>query len=190
MRIGEVLFFSPNFRFWDLDFDNTPVILKAFQDRVEGFYLAPARRLLSTGDAFACGLICAASIDFLAKFSLTEEGVGNRITSWLEQNIPVFAKPDPGNPSRTLARRFYDDFRNGLVHEGRIKNLGQFSLECKDLIGFVDAAMVVNPELLLDAISRAFHRYCQVLASDPVKCDRLMTQLQTDFQKEIAAARK
>ena len=33
-----------------------------------------------------------------------------------------------------LAERFYEDFCNGLVHEGRVKNGDQFSLEVDETV--------------------------------------------------------
>ncbi len=36
--------------------------------------------------------------------------------------------------SDELAARFYDDFRNGLVHEAKIKQGGQFSLELQSTV--------------------------------------------------------
>ena len=40
MRMGDALYFSPNFRFAQLNFDDTKMLIEAFQDRVEG--LSPA----------------------------------------------------------------------------------------------------------------------------------------------------
>lgn len=42
MRIGDTLFFSPNYPFRDLDFTNPDHIALAFKDRLEWFYLFPS----------------------------------------------------------------------------------------------------------------------------------------------------
>jgi len=186
MRVGEVLYFSPKFRFSELDFNDAETLIRAFSDRVDGFYLEPARRLLQAGDAFACGLMCCTSIDFLARY---ESVTGSRITEWLKKNVPEFDKPDPQDSRRTVACRFEADFRNGLAHEGRIKNLGQFSLDRRTLLRFVDSAMIVNPCLLLEAIRTAFAKYCTDLQSDQSALENLISRLKSDFSQEIAASR-
>jgi hypothetical protein len=66
MRIGDVLYFSPRFRFIDLDPGEAAGFVGALKDRLKGFYLDPAARLLDSGDAFAAGLLCCADVDFIA----------------------------------------------------------------------------------------------------------------------------
>jgi len=186
MNIGEILYFSPRFRFSEIDFNDAGKLIGAFRDRVEGFYLEPARRLVQAGDAFACGLLCCASMDFLARY----QGVGgSRITEWLKKNVPEFDEPDPQDGRRTLACRFEVDFRNGLDHEGRIKNLGQFSLDQQTVLRFVDSGMIVNPRLLLEAIRAAFAKYCTHLQSDQGSLQNLISRLKSDFSQEIAASK-
>ncbi len=82
MRVGDVLFFSPRFRFADLDFDDQAKLVEAFRDRAFGFYLTPAFKLLQQRDAFAGGLVCCSAIDFLAKYAIGG-GVGYRIIEFL-----------------------------------------------------------------------------------------------------------
>jgi hypothetical protein len=60
-RIGDVLYFSPRYRFHDLDFHEAKAIIEAFQDRVEGFYLLPASRLIEKRHASAGGLVLRGS---------------------------------------------------------------------------------------------------------------------------------
>jgi len=64
---------------------------------------------------FATGVLCITTIDFLAKFLYND---ANRMIKWLKKNIKEFRKVDPNYKSRTLADRFYDEFRNGLIHKG------------------------------------------------------------------------
>lgn len=56
MRIGEVLFFSPHFKFVELNFDVVDSLIEAFRERVYGFYLRPAERSTGAEDAFAGGI--------------------------------------------------------------------------------------------------------------------------------------
>jgi hypothetical protein len=177
MRIGDVLYFSPRFRFSDLDVDDSEKLIEALQDRLMGFYLAPASRLLGTGDAFAAGLLCCTAIDFVALCSGDEHPDG-----WLRKNIPDFGDDE------ALAGNFWNWFRHGLVHEGRIKAFGQFSLDFPRLLNVVGPALVVNPQLLLEAIQGAFQSYFEQL--DETQSARLVKRLQRYFRAEIAAARE
>ena len=141
-----------------------------------GFYLQPASRLLETGDAFAAGLLCCAAVDFVALCS------GDKPAAWFCENISDFGD------DRKLAERFWIWFRHGLVHEGRIKAFGQFSLDFPKLLKVVGPALVVNPRLLVDAVCESFERYFQQL-DQPQSC-RLVQRLQRYFRAEIAAARE
>jgi hypothetical protein len=44
---------------------NDDLIALAFQDRVDGFYFAPAARLITSSDAFAAGLVIFAGVEFV-----------------------------------------------------------------------------------------------------------------------------
>lgn len=190
MRIGDILYFSPKYRFIDLRWHETENLLDAFADRVQGFYLCPARQLAEHRYAFACGVICVAAIDFIARLVTGEKNsVRARIEKWLSNNIPAFGEPDPDNINQTRARRFYEDFRNKLIHEGRIGNLGQFSLDTKDMVSFVDDAMIVNPEYLLCQLENSFNSYLQQLSQKPEIFEMFRQTLQDDFAKEIERAR-
>ena len=175
MRIGDILYFSPRFKFADLNLADTQKVVEAFRDRIEGFYLRPAFRLLDAGDAFAGGLLCCVSIEVIAKFS------GNVSPSiWLQNNVEEFAV------DRRLADRFWSHYRDGLAHEGRIRHLGQFSLESPEMIRVAGPVLVVNPRLLLETIRTAFNASYERL--DPDGTARLINHLSRYFRGEIEAA--
>ena len=150
MRVGDVLFFSPRFSFAKLDLDDPATLIDALQDRVEGYYLKPAARCLASGDTFAGGLVCCAAIDFL---SLVCED--KRPSDWLNTHVPEF------NKHAGVADEFWIHFRHGLMHEGYIKSQGQFSLHAPELLMNEGPAIVINPQLLVEAVDRAFREYSQ-----------------------------
>ena len=43
------------------------------------------------------------------------------------------------------AKILNDDYRNGLIHEGRIKNMGQFCYDIDELISIGQGNSMVNP---------------------------------------------
>ncbi len=67
MKIGEMLYFSPKYKFSDLKWDDKKTLIEAFKDRVRGFYLEPARQLNDAKKGFATGVLCVTTIDFLAR---------------------------------------------------------------------------------------------------------------------------
>jgi hypothetical protein len=149
MRIGDVLWFSPKFRFADIDFDNAATLMEAFRDRVEGFFLRPAERSLDAEDAFAGGLVCCAAIEFIATVSGTEHP-----STWLQAQVAGFQR------DQKLAAKFWNYFRDGLAHEGRVKShsqfSGEFSLEISQMLIADDSVLVVNPRLFLNLLELPF----------------------------------
>jgi hypothetical protein len=129
-------------------------------------------------------LVCVTTIDFIARISIGENDK-NRFEKWLCNNIPHFNKKDPNNGNKTLAKRFYEEFRNGLVHEGRIKGCGQFSYEFKDTISVNDGAMLINPEILLKDIKKAFEEYIREVKENQKTFIELKEALKRDFQGDV-----
>lgn len=166
-------------------------LIDAFRDRVYGYYLEPAKSLNSVPHGFGCGLLCAATIDLLARpeyakydESRKEDVVkGKDYIKWLKGNIKDFAKED-------YAERFYKYFRCGLVHEGRIKELGQFSYD-KDGFIFVEGDVtIIHPEKLLDKIEEAFQMYMDRLEKDQTAYSQFRDRLAKDFKEEVDRAKR
>jgi hypothetical protein len=175
MRIGDVLYFSPRYRFEDLNFDDAPTTVAALHDRLIGFYLAPASRLAEVNDAFAAGLLCCAAIDFIALCAGDEPQV------WLAKNIEAFS-------DETLANQFWIRFRHGLMHEGRVKAFGEFSLDLPALATVQGPALIINPRRLQQATQDALTAYLEKL--DGADTERVLKRLRRYFQAEIDVAVK
>jgi hypothetical protein len=192
MRIGDMLYFSPKHKFLNLKWDDKKTLTDAFKNRVEGFYIEPTKKLNGDKNWFAVGVMCVTTIDFLARIKTgLLDDVGKRFEDWLRSNIKDFDSSDPDNLSRTLAYRFYDEFRNGLVHEGRIKNAGQFSY-CfeEELVKVEDGIMVVNPGLLLNAIISSFEKYMHHVENEEFAFHQLRYALIRDFEKDVEYANR
>ncbi len=186
MRINEILHFSPKYKYSELDWDNKQNLIETFIDRVEGYYIQPAELLNQDKKGFAIGVLCIATIDFLAKFLHTG---ANRMKKWLKKNIKAFNEIDPNLKSRTLADRFYDEFRNGLIHEGRIKNVGQFSYDFPEIIKVEKHVMIVNPEMLLSDLKTIIENYINRIKDSESEFLRFKECLIKDFTKEIDYAK-
>lgn len=163
-NINGKLHFSPRYTFEDFEYglasNDKDFLIKAFTDRICGFYIKPATKLICVNkdeSAFAVGVLCVSTIDCLASITYKNEGVGDRFKKWVTKNLTEFDKHD--YTCGTLACRFYNEFRNGLIHEGRIKNRGQFSNVYKELVDTSEGIMLINPENLLNKINDIFEKY-------------------------------
>lgn len=177
MRINDFLYFSPNYKFEDIDLNDKELLIDAFEDRVKGFYLEPASILNAQKKAFATGILCVTLIDSLSRLHENQNNVGDRMAIWLINNIPEFNKD--------LAKNFYKNFRNGLVHEGRIKNGCQFSCETNRLVHQEEEIVVINVDLLLKRIYYVFDLYITQLRNDHDKFRVLKKQIEGDFSKDL-----
>jgi len=190
MRVGDILYFSPKYKFSVLNWDDKKILIDAFKDRVKGFYIEPAEKLNDDKNGFAAGVLCVTTIDFLARITIGSDNAGERIERWLRKCITEFNQNDPDDRSRTLARRFYKEFRNGLVHEGRIKSCGQFSDNYSELIHREDKIIVINPVLLLEAIKTSFGTYMDNVENDTSLFHRFRCALIRDFGDDVEWAKR
>ena len=206
-REGELLY-TPSCTFEDLkkaiDNGDKEKIIRMFKERVEELYLKPAKLLIEkaedTGESkadrnknmgfvFSAGLICVSVIDFLGRYYMgcPNKDVRCRFICWL---LSYMQPPFYGY----LANKFYEDFRNGLVHECRIKNGGEFSLnEGETIREEVDdngvRYLVVNPEKLLKKLDDGFKNYLDDLQQDENMLSQLIECLKKDFKKDFRKRR-
>lgn len=172
MRIGDILFFAPGVKFDEVDLNGTG-LTRQFERRIIGFYLEPADRCASEGFPFAAGVILVSCIDALARFRFGG-AVGTRFKAFLANELASFSHGD-------LSTRFYDEFRNGLVHEARIKEGGQFTLDATQTVQSSGNLLLVNPRHLGVEVHSALDRYVMLLNGDPVELQKLATNLAGDL---------
>ena len=172
-----------------LDGDDKDKVMELFKERVKELYLEPARLLIehakycknNMGFLFSAGLICVSTIDFLSRFyaGCPENKVRERFVDW----ISVYMKP---HFDKKLATKFYEDFRNGLVHECRIKNGGEFTLRSEEVIYIVDQKYLrVNPRNLLYLVYEGFEEYVNDIKNDEVLYEELKNCLMKDFENDF-----
>jgi len=179
MRIGDILYFAPGIRFDQVDLNGTD-LPQQFDCRIVGFYLEPADRCAQHGFAFAAGVVIVSCIDALARVRFGGK-VGTRFKKFVRNELPSFA---PGN----FADRFYDDFRNGLVHEARIKNGGQFTLDADQTVQSVNGLLLVNPQHLSAELRVWLASYVSSLTSNIAGRQKLAKKLGADLAADFQAA--
>jgi len=125
------------------------------------------------GHAFAAGVLVLACVDALARMQTGIIAVKKRYLAFARSCLQSFATGD-------LAERLYEDFRNGLIHEGRIKAGAQFSLEIPDTVMTLEQIMVVNPVRLADEVSSALTAFISTLQHDTKAREKLSLSLIED----------
>ena len=155
---GDILYFAPGIRFDQIDLYG-PTLPTQFECRIVGYYMKPAQECCERGHAFAAGVLLVSCIDALARFRLKTNKVGERFKDFVQRELPSFS-------NRELAEHFYEDFRNGLVHESRIKRGGQFSFDGKQTLEEIEGLLCVNPVYLGQEVRCALRKYVALLSSD------------------------
>ena len=178
MRERDILYFAPDIRFGEVDLNGSG-LPKQYHARIIGFYVAPAEGCAARGQAFASGVLLVNCIDALA---LVRYG-GHSGTRFRR-----FAHEELGSFSPLLADRLYEDFRNGLVHEARVKNGGQFSLETGSTVEERAGLMLINPKQLAAEVRASVDAYRNLLNRDDDARRGLSRTLARDFAKEFAEA--
>ena len=117
----------------------------------------------------AAGVLPKSCIDALTRFRF-ENGVGKRFCKFLHQELHFYDG---------VTQRFCDDFRNGLVHEARLKNGGQFSLETKTTVSELNGLLLINPDCLAQKVQAGLHSYVTVLIQDDSARKKTGTDLET-----------
>jgi len=182
MREGDDLFFAPGIRFGEVDLVGD-ALADQYRARIDEFYLAPARLCIERSYAFAAGLLLVSTIDFMAGLQhsaegLAERNVGADFRRFARHELQSFQTGD-------LAQRLYDEFRNGLTHEARIKNAGEFSFDWPQTVRLAGGGLCINPTYLLREVEDALDRQIAELSWDDAKRKEAADRLRVLFAKEF-----
>lgn len=80
---------------------------------------------------------------------------------------------------------FYEDFRNGLVHNARIKNGSEFSVDINTLAIRDRGRLIVHPELLARAVGQLLEQYVESLYQNPKAQRTFRNKLKRQFRFEL-----
>jgi hypothetical protein len=180
MRIQDVLYWAPGIPFAQVDFikGDIPALIQA---RIEKVYLEPANLCSSHGQAFAAGVLLVAATDAFAKIAIG--GKSKRRAAEVLKTLPSFAEDG-------LAERFVDEFRNGLVHEARIKKGGQFCLDVGPTVFIDGEILLVNPIGLAAEVEGAVQAFLKELKNDEKRQKEIGSFLNSDYAVDLAFSRQ
>lgn len=87
--------------------------------------------------------------------------------------------------SPDISRLFSEHFRNGLVHEARIKNGGEFSLDTESTVESYGESLRINPKLLYKEVENAFNKYLTKLDNNETSKKLLIDWNKVTFEYEL-----
>ncbi len=181
MLIGNVTYFAPSVPFEDLDLsgEQLPEQLLA---RLESYYLGPAERCIKVRDAFAAGVLLVTCIDAVSRFDFgpnrAERKVGKNFSTFVRIRLPSFR-------DRKRATLLYEKYRNGLVHEARLKEGCQFSFGLNGTLDMSGKFPVVDPSLLLGELRGAIGALIQEMRDSKAFQKELVKYVRREFAYEI-----
>lgn len=179
MRIADELYFAPRIKFSDIALRNDSVLASQLYARLFGFYLEPAYILIDKRYAFAAGVIIVTCIDALSRFEFgTNVGTNKRFPDWCTSKLPSFKDG--------YSQRFYKDFRNGLVHEGRVKKGGEFTFDRKQAVTASDETFSINPEFLIEEVVAALDEFTNRIVVNSEDAENLKNVIESDFEYELS----
>ena len=183
MKKGNKIYFAPDYTFGQLLKTSEPSkIIEAYAERINGFYLDVIDAIIKEdkeNNAFVAGMVCFAAIDAIARTVTGSNRVGERFKLWIK-NLSSFKTLQPD-----ILERVYDEYRNGLIHEARIKNGGQFTYQIQDAIEIKNKIISINPRLLLDQLRVAFDELIKEANSDRDKCEGFGQKIIRDFHVDL-----
>lgn len=178
MRIGDTVYFAPNYTFTQLLTDPPEKVVDAYEKRIKEYYLVPAEILNQNQKAFGAGVLCMTAIDAIAKYEIGGSS-SSRFKEWIS-NLQDFNKLE-----WKYIERIYKEFRNGLVHEGRIKNAGQFTYDIKKAVEIRNEVILINPDILLANLETEFSRHIKNVKENSLEQAKLSDKIKRVFNQDI-----
>jgi hypothetical protein len=186
MQIGDVSYFAPDVPFEDVDLTGRKLPGQLLR-RFEGYYLEPAALLVDRQHAFGAGLLLVSCIDAMSNFAhgpnREERGVRRDFLAFARTRLPSFK-------SETAAKRLYEDYRNGLVHEARLKAGCFFAVGVGRTLDEQGTFPVIDVARLFDEVRQAIHQVVDEMEGSEAFRGELVRYVGTTFARELQLARR
>ncbi len=176
--IDGVLQFAPGIPFHVLDF-RSGKLADQFEARIDGFYISPALALEAGRFDFAAGLLAVCAADALGGIFTGASGTRGRMIG--------FFQTIPGLEKKNYAELFCDHFRNGLVHEARVKNGGKFSTNHPEAAVPFGGSLEVNPYALAVSVRETLRIQCALARKNTADLKALGGAIKRRFEDDINA---
>ncbi len=182
MKIGEEVFFAPGVTFVQLDLDGIE-LPGQYRRRVEGYYLEPAELLINAGLGFAAGLLTVAAIEAMSRLYFGP----NRLHRVTNRDFRTFARHLlPSFAEHKTADLLWRNYRNGLVHEGRLKEGCQFELGRQTTFDLSGPSPVVDPARLVAEVRAALEQLVKEMNESAPFRREMAKLLRREFRYELS----
>ena len=182
MRDKKKLYFSKKILFREIDWDDKENLICQIKDRIFEFYLDPAKALGELDYGFGqCVLLCTV-LEFLASFENEEGKSKGKHFQQVVQRIHGF--------DSKKSRRFWRNYRNGLVHEGYIKGLDQLSFTQKEVVSLEQNIMVVNPQILHKKIEFLVYQFVSLITTEQEQYTSFLRIMKKKFAEDVDRSKR
>jgi len=203
-------YFSKYLRYSDIDWTNLDQIVDAYRQRIQDWYLDPARELAKIWDfAFSVMALNCLLIDTLSQFvagidssnsNQFKEFISKRLPSTYSSELKTPIQHDDGSRTkprtlRNVADVLYHGFRCGILHQAHIPPycgvaLGVAVCEFSEQIrykasGVYCTSVVVDPLALREALDEAFEVYLRELKDRDLKNNPLRENFKRKFSNSF-----
>jgi hypothetical protein len=188
MRIEGDIYFNPNTKWSKINTDQIDDLINQYHERIKGYYLFPVHQLFSNCDhihcnGFAAGVLLLSAIDAVGTFQTKRNGFKNKFIEFIK-NDDVFINLEEPEKKR-ISEFMSDEFRNGLIHNGRIKNACEFSFESQNLFYLTERTLVVNPIELFQCVQRNSSKFFDELKTDEAGKKLFRDEFVRLYRKEL-----
>ena len=203
-------YFSKEVRYSQIDWSNLDQIVDAYRQRIQDWYLGPAKELAKNGHfAFSVMALNCLLIDTLSQFvagidsskpAEFKKFICKRLPSTYSCKLKTTIQHDDGKQTATLADVadvLYHGFRCGILHQAHIPPYGGVDpgadhaarAEVSGLVKYKSSgadcpSVIVNPLTLLEDLDETFEAYLRELKDRDPKND----QLRANFKKKFSTS--
>lgn len=174
MRLDDALFFNSGRKWSEISPDDIENLIDEYEIRIRGFYLHPSFQLLENtevhnckSNGFAIGILLLTAIDAIGTFfpnRKTKDHYEDSFTEFIkdDEEYKQLSSEEKDKISKIMA----NEFRNGLIHNGRIKNGCEFSFETPNMFHLVKNTLIVNPKKFHACVDRNISRFFLKIKKD------------------------
>lgn len=189
MRIEGDIYINPNTKWSKVNTDDIDGLISQYYERIKSYYIAPIHQLFSDKDrlqnyGFAAGVLLFSTIDAVGTFQTKRKGFENKFLEFIkdEKEFMILDTADKVRISKIIS----DDFRNGLIHNGRIKNAYAFSFESGNLFYLTKNTLIINPLNLLGCVERNVDIYFKMLKDNADAKAKFKDDFITFYEQELS----
>lgn len=187
MRIEGDIYFNPNTKWSKINTDQIDDLINQYHERIKGYYLFPVKQLFSNCDwifnGFAAGVLLLSAIDAVGTFQTKRKGFKNKFIEFIKNDDVFKSLEEP--EKRRISEIMTNEFRNGLIHNGRIKNACEFSFESQNLFYLTERTLVVNPIELFYCIEKNTSKFFDELKADEAAKKMFRDEFVRLYRKEL-----